>query len=133
MLGYTLVTRRLYAVGVIAMPENTVLELEIGDGSCPYREFLQSVQRSGDLKALSIIDKIVDNLIQEGLALLNTNMMDNIEDDIYELRAGNYRVFCYYDRRSNLFLLLHGFRKRTQRTPGGQITRARSLVRQYRD
>ena len=34
------------------MPENTVLELEIGDGSCPYREFLQSVQRSGDLKAL---------------------------------------------------------------------------------
>ena len=70
------------------MPENTVLELEIGDGSCPYREFLQSVQRSGDLKALSIIDKIVDNLIQEGLALLNTNMMDNIEDDIYELRAG---------------------------------------------
>lgn len=115
------------------MPTNTVLELEIGDGSCPYREFLDSVQRSGDLKALGIIDRIVGNLIQEGLALLNTNMMDNIEDDIYELRAGNYRVFCYYDRHSNLFLLLHGFRKRTQRTPGGQIARARSLIRQYRN
>ena len=47
------------------MPRNMVLELEIGDGSCPYREFLQSVQRSGDLKALSIIDRIVGNLIQE--------------------------------------------------------------------
>ena len=69
------------------MPRNTVLELEIGDGSCPYREFLDSVQRSGDLKALSIIDRIVGNLIQEGLALLNTNMMDNIEDDIYECRV----------------------------------------------
>ena len=111
----------------------TVLELEIEGGSCPYREFLRSVQRSGDLKAMAVIDKIVDNLIHEGLALLNTNMMDNIEDDIYELRGGRYRVFCYYDRRSNLFLLLHGFRKRTQRTPEGQKARARSLVAQYRN
>ena len=93
------------------------MEFELEDGSCPYREFRQSVQRSGDLKTLGITDRIVGNLINEGFTLLNTNMMDNIEDDIYELRAGNYRVFCYYDRPTSLFLLLDGFRKRTQRSP----------------
>ena len=109
----------------------TVIELEFEDGSCPYREFLQSVERSGDLKALGIVDKTVGNLINEGLVLLNTSMMDNIEDDIYELRAGSHRVFCYYDRRSSMFLLLQGFRKRTQRTPEGQKARARALVSRY--
>ena len=90
-----------------------VVEYSAPDGTNPYQGFLETVQQSGDLKVLGIIDKIVGNLTREGLALLNTNMMDNIEDGICELRAGYYQVFCYLDRNSNLFVLLHGFRKRT--------------------
>ena len=72
-----------------------------------------------------------DKLRQNGLTLLNSSRMDNIEDDIYELRVGPYRVFCYYDRQSDVFMLLNGFRKQTQRTPESQKARARALVNQY--
>ena len=68
-----------------------------------------------------------------GLALLNSSMMDNIEDAIYELRVGPYRVFCFYNRRSDVFMLLNGFRKQTQRTPESQKARARALASQYLD
>ena len=67
----------------------------------------------------------------QGLSLLNTATMDNIQGGIYELRVGPYRVFCYYDRQADTFVLLHGFRKQTAQTPESQKARARSLVAQY--
>ena len=103
------------------------------NGSTPYREFLETVRRSGDRNALRRFQDAGRKLEQQGLALLNTSMMDNIVDDIYELRVGPYRIFCFYDRRSAMFVLLNGFRKQTQRTPEGQISRARALVNQYLD
>ena len=108
-----------------------VLAYEAGDGSCPYEEFKELVRRSGDRKVLRIVDAIVTKLGEVGLALLETSMMDNIEDDIYELRPGSYRVFCFYDRAPSRFVLLHGFRKQTRRTPEAQKDRARNSVGQY--
>ena len=111
------------------MPQ--VLEYRTPNGAIPYREFLQLVRRSGDRKALRNFQETIDKLTEHGLTLLNSSMMDNIEDDIYELRVGPYRVFCYYNRQSDVFMLLNGFRKQTQRTPESQKARARALVNQY--
>lgn len=102
------------------------------DGSCPVDDFRLSVRRSGDLSGLRAITRVINSLEQEGLGLLNTAMMDNIEDDIYELRARNYRVFCLYERGRDRFILLNGFRKRTDRTPQREIVLARRLVSEYR-
>ncbi len=110
-----------------------VLQYSTPNGAIPYREFLQSVRRSGDIKALRNFQETNDKLTEHGLALLNSSMMDNIEDDIYELRVGSYRVFCFYDRPSGTFMLLNGFRKQTQRTPESQKARARALANQYMD
>lgn len=57
--------------------------------------------------------------------------MDNIEGGIYEMRVGPYRLFCFYDRQEDTFMLLQGFRKQTPQTPENQKARARSLVTQY--
>ena len=108
-----------------------VREYSTPNGSSPYLEFLESVRRSGDRKALRRFQNATDRLTRQGFTLLNTSAMDNIEDDIYELRVGPYRVFCYYDRQSDVFMLLNGFRKQTQRTPESQKARARALVNQY--
>ena len=108
-----------------------VREYSTPHGSNPYQEFLLSVRRGGDRKALRKFQDATDKLTRHGLTLLNTSAMDNIEDDIYELRVGPYRVFCFYDRQSGVFMLLNGFRKRTQRTPESQKARARALVNQY--
>ncbi len=108
-----------------------VLEFSTPNGSNPYQEFLQSVRRSGDRQASRNLRKATARLGDYGLSLLNSSMMDNIEGDIYELRVGPYRVFCFYDRQSDVFMLLNGFRKQTQRTPESQKARARALVTQY--
>lgn len=68
------------------------------------------------MSGLRAISRTIGSLEQVGLDLPNTAMMDNIEDDLYELRARNYRVFCYYERGRDRFVLLNGFRKRTDRT-----------------
>ena len=101
------------------------------NGSCPYAIFREDVRRRGDKKAIAIIDAVVTKLREVGLDLLGTKMMDNIGDGIYELRPGNYRVFCFYDRPGNRFVLLHGFRKETKKTPNSQKIRARSLSAAY--
>ncbi len=102
-------------------------------GANPYREFLQSVRRSGDTKMLRNFQRAIERLEMHGLALLDSSMMDNIENDIYELRVGPYRVFCFFDRQLDVFMLLNGFRKQTQETPESQKARARALVNQYLD
>ncbi len=74
-------------------------------GSCPYNDFREVVRRSGDKKALGIVNAVVNKLRENGLALLATNMMDRIEDQIFELRPGDYRIVCFYDQPSNKFVL----------------------------
>ena len=51
--------------------------------------------------------------------------MFNIEDDIWELRPGNNRIFYFYFK-NDTFVLLHQFRKKTQKTPQREIETAKS-------
>ena len=102
-------------------------------GGCPYDDLIGLLLRSGDRAAFRSLRKNIDGLRQSGLALLNTAMMDNIEDGIYELRAGKYRLFCFHDRRNASFVLLNGFRKQTQRTPEREKARARDLAASYQE
>ena len=48
----------------------------------------------------------------------------NIDEDIWELRPGNNRVFYFY-HRNNTFVLLHHFRKKSMKTPPREIERAK--------
>ena len=109
-----------------------MVAFEISDEACPYDDFREGVRRSGDKKAFRIIDAVVTKLKEVGLDLLDTNMMDNIGEGIYELRPGDYRVFCFFDRPRGRFVLLHGFRKTTRKTPEGQKSRARELATAYK-
>jgi phage-related protein len=55
-------------------------------------------------------------------------------DGIYEIRvqAGSdiYRIFCFFDD-NNLVVLGHGFQKKTQKTPPGEIERAGKIKKEY--
>jgi phage-related protein len=111
---------------------HSLIEFETSGGASPINEFRVSVRRSGDLQGLRRLDDAIERLKTVGLGLLNTAMMDNIEDNIYEIRARHYRVFCYYDRGRSTFVLLNGFRKQTGRTPLREIERARHWAAEYR-
>ncbi len=63
-------------------------------------------------------------LLQDKGTHLPDNITKHIEDDIWELRPGNNRVFYFY-HKDGTFVLLHHFRKKSQKTPRREIDRAK--------
>lgn len=64
----------------------------------------------------------IELLKLQGTRLPN-NITKHITDDIWELRPGNNRVLYFY-YKDNKFVLLHMFRKKTQKTPKSEIEKA---------
>ncbi len=63
-------------------------------------------------------------LLQKNGTLLPDNITKHIEEDIWELRPGNNRIFYFYCG-NNSFVLLHSFRKKTKKTPRREINKAK--------
>ena len=64
-------------------------------------------------------------LLQNNGTRLPDNITKHLDDDIWELRPGNNRVL-YFFHKDDTFVLLHSFRKKTQKTPRREIDRAKS-------
>ena len=64
-------------------------------------------------------------LLQDNGTRLSENVTKHLMDGIWELRPGNNRVF-YFCWRGDRFVLLHQFRKRSQKTPRREIERAKA-------
>ena len=54
---------------------------------------------------------------------LGENITKHLEEDIWELRPGINRVFFFY-HKDDTYVLLHQFRKKTQKTPRREIEKA---------
>ena len=64
-------------------------------------------------------------LLQDNGTRLSENVTKHLMDGIWELRPGNNRVF-YFCWRGDRFVLLHQFRKKSQKTPRREIERAKA-------
>lgn len=62
-------------------------------------------------------------LLQDNGTNLPQNVTKHITENIWELRPGNNRIFYFY-YHNNTFILLHSFRKKTQKTPRREIEKA---------
>ena len=69
-------------------------------------------------------------LLQENGTYLPNNITKYLQDDIWELRPGNNRVL-YFFVKENTFVLLHVFRKKTQKTPKKEIEKAKAEREDY--
>lgn len=65
------------------------------------------------------------DLLSKNGTNLPKNITKHIEEDIWELRPGNNRVFYFYFDQSQ-YVLLHHFRKKSQKTPKREIVRAKA-------
>ena len=92
-----------------------------------YEELMRIAKGAGRNKDLRIqykqITYCVELLKNQGTNL-PTNIAKHIQDDIWELRPGNNRVLYFYFE-NNTFVLLHMFRKQTQKTPILEIEKAK--------
>ena len=107
----------------------TVEFYETRDGQCPVWEFLEDLLiKSASNKDARIQHKQVSlyiELLQQNGTRLNDNITKHLENGIWELRPGNNRVF-YFFYENNTFVLLHQFRKKSQKTPKREIEKAKS-------
>ena len=101
---------------------------ELG-GRQPVAEWLDGLDKN---TSANMQDKVV-RLQQNGLTLLNTNMMKPLKgygSDFYELKYGQYRIALYHETASDNFILLHGFKKERRRE-AREIGTAYSRLREY--
>ncbi len=69
-------------------------------------------------------------LLQDNGTRLSENITKYLEDGIWELRPGNNRVF-YFFYKDNTFVLLHQFRKKSQKTPQRELKKAKAEREDY--
>ena len=106
----------------------TVEFYETQDGECQVWDFLEGLR----IKAATNKDARIQHkqaslyieLLQQNGTHLNENITKHLEDGIWELRPGNNRVF-YFFFQDDVFVLLHQFRTKSQKTPKREIEKAK--------
>ena len=69
-------------------------------------------------------------LLQDYGTRASSDITKYIGDGIWELRPGSNRVLYFYFE-NNTFVLLHHFRKKTQKTPKREVEKAKSERNDY--
>lgn len=98
-----------------------------------YEQMMDLANKSNTNKDCRIqlkqITLYVDLLKQIGMRIPK-KITKHIRDEIWELRPGNNRImfFCHIE---NTFVLLHMFRKQTQKTPNRKIEKAFDEMNDY--
>ena len=94
------------------------------------REFLAKVEIKTRNKILFNIDK--------GRITNDPVLFKKLDTDIWEFRTKynkqHYRLLAFWDKRNNkntLVICTHGFIKKTDKVPKGEIERAKQLMKMY--
>lgn len=107
---------------IVEFYENTAGESELWD-------FLEELRvKAANNKDARIQYKQISlyiQLLQDNGTRLPENITKHLDEDIWELRPGSNRVFYFY-YKDNKFVLLHYFRKKSQKTPKREIDRAKA-------
>ena len=112
----------------------TVEFYETQNGECQIWDFLEGLR----IKAVSNKDARIQHkqvslcieLLQQNGTHMNENITKHLEDGIWELRPGNNRVF-YFFFKNDTFVLLHQFRKKSQKIPKREIEKAKRERNDY--
>lgn len=107
---------------------------ETEDGKCPIWDFLEALR----LKAPTNKDARIQHkqaslyieLLQQNGTHINAEITKHLDDGIWELRPGNNRIF-YFFYQNDTYVLLHQFRKKSQKTPKCEIEKAKTERNDY--
>ena len=107
---------------------------ETANGQSDVRDFMEELRQKRESNKdariqFKQITMYIELLAQNGTQLPD-NITKHIDDGIWELRPGNNRVFYFYFQ-DDRFVLLHHFRKKSQKTPQREIDRAKAERADY--
>lgn len=95
-----------------------------------FTKFFDGLDEKTKKKVLQVLVWI------QSLDIIPISLMKSIEGvkGLYEIRieysSNIYRIFCCFDK-NELVVLFNGFQKKTQKTPPGEIDRAKRLMTEY--
>ena len=106
-----------------------ILFYEKENGESEVWNFLEKLRKKSSTSKDSRIQYkqvlLYIELLQNNGPLLSDNITKHLEDGIWELRPGINRIFYFYYEK-NTFVLLHSFRKKTQKTPRRELSKAKA-------
>lgn len=109
---------------------------EDASGCEPVKEFLLDLQkqRNSNKSARILSEKILTyiRVLQEYGTRAGLPYVKHIDDDIWELRPQPERIL-FFSCVGNTFVLLHHFRKKTQKTPKKEIECAKKRANDYKE
>lgn len=102
-------------------------------GKCPFIDFISDLKKNKKIKELSQIEIAIKLLEQYGFSLpqINKSYAKHLGGQLYELRPGNNRIIYFFYNDDQEYVLLHGFHKKTQKTPKREIELAKSEMKEY--
>lgn len=107
----------------------TIEFYEKADGESELWNFLEELRmKSTANKDARIQYKQISlyiQLLQDNGTRLPENITKHLTEDIWELRPGSNRVLYFY-HKNDTFVLLHHFRKKTQKTPRRELEKAKA-------
>lgn len=110
------------------MNRTVIFYRTVGD-KCPVQEFIDSLPGKVAQKIVWILKLLED------LDIVPSSYFKKLvgTEDIWECRiqfgSNTYRIFCFFI--DNSVILTHGFVKKSQRTPAGEIERAEAYRRDF--
>ncbi len=101
-------------------------------GKIPLREYLSKITKQSNESELSQINLSIELLKTYGFAIntVHKNAIRRINPDLWELRPGKHRVF-FFSFIGNKIVLLHAFRKKSQKTPDIEVEKAMNEMKDY--
>ena len=107
----------------------TIEFYEKSNGKSEVWDFIEALriksQTSKDARIQFKQISLYIQLLQDNGTRLPDNITKHLGDDIWELRPGTNRVFYFYFK-NDTFVLLHHFRKKSQKTPRREIEQAKA-------
>lgn len=70
-------------------------------------------------------------LLSDNGTILPETIVKHLSEGIWELRPGSNRILFFFQKDETTYVLLHHFRKRSQKTPTREIKKARSEMLDY--
>lgn len=106
---------------------NEIIIYETLEGYSGFKEELENLARkslhSKDARIQLNQIILLLNLLQQNGTNLPIKIAKHIQDDIWELRPGHNRIL-YFHFRDGKYIILHMFRKKTNKTPKREIEKA---------
>ncbi len=102
-------------------------------GICPVLSFFEELEKTGRAKDLDKISIYIDMLESKGDRLLsNKEIAKYLQEEIYELRPGRYRVL-YSKIDESSYILLHAHIKKDKNEQSRQIKQAIKELKDYKE